>query len=136
MGTYGQPGYVFRDFCLKQGIDFIIFCLHKGTHCINFCLKQGIFSWTINSLPVLRTKLQGFRVKCLKQGIKNWNSVLNRVGKSAIFVLNRVRVLGAGPHLPSQGYIEYLPPGPPTHILFSVKSKFKGIVGNPSIIYS
>ena len=33
MGTCGQPGYVFRDFCLKQGIDFII-----------FCLKQGIFS--------------------------------------------------------------------------------------------
>ena len=33
METYGQPGYVFRDFCLKQGIDFI-----------NFCLKQGIFS--------------------------------------------------------------------------------------------
>ena len=33
-----------------------------------------------------------FRVKCLKQGIKNRNSVLNRVGKSAIFVLNRVRV--------------------------------------------
>ena len=27
----GQPGYVFRDFCLKQGIEFI-----------NFCLKQGI----------------------------------------------------------------------------------------------
>ena len=33
-----------------------------------------------------------FRVKCLKQGIKNRNSVLNRVGKSAIFVLNRVGV--------------------------------------------
>ena len=32
------------------------------------------------------------RVKCLKQGIKNRNSVLNRVGKTAIFVLNRVRV--------------------------------------------
>ena len=28
MGTCGQPGYVFRDFCLKQGIDFIIFCLN------------------------------------------------------------------------------------------------------------
>ena len=28
----------------------------------------------------------------LKQGIKNRNSVLNRVGKSAIFVLNRVGV--------------------------------------------
>ena len=39
MGMCGQPGYVFQDFCLKQGIDFII-----------FCLKQGIFSWTINSL--------------------------------------------------------------------------------------
>ena len=35
---------VFRDFCLKQGIDFI-----------NFCLKQGIFSWTINSLRVCST---------------------------------------------------------------------------------
>ena len=37
-------------------------------------------------------------IKCLKQGIKNGNSVLNRVGKSAIlsaiFVLNRVRVWG------------------------------------------
>ena len=30
--------------------------------------------------------------ECLKLGIKNRNSVLNRVGKSAIFVLNRVRV--------------------------------------------
>ena len=47
----------------------------------------------------------------LKQGIKNRNSVLNRVGKSAIFVLNRVRVWGAAPHLPTQGYIEY-PPSP------------------------
>ena len=30
---------------------------------------------------------------------------LNRVGKSAIFVLNRVRVWGAVPHLPTQRYI-------------------------------
>ena len=29
MGTYGQPGYVFRDFCLKQGIEFTIFCLNQ-----------------------------------------------------------------------------------------------------------
>ena len=29
MGTCGQPGYVFRDFCLKQGIDFINFCLKQ-----------------------------------------------------------------------------------------------------------
>ena len=45
-------------------------------------------------------------IKCLKQGIKNRNSVLNRVGKSAIFVLNRVRLWGAAPHLPTQGYVE------------------------------
>ena len=51
-----------------------------------------------------------FRVKCLKQGIKNRNSVLNRVGKSAIFVLNRVREGGAGPHLATQGYIAFPPP--------------------------
>ena len=34
----------------------------------------------------------GFGLNVLKQGIKNRNSVLNRVGTSAIFVLNRVRV--------------------------------------------
>ena len=34
----------------------------------------------------------GVSGKCLKQGTKNRNSVLNSVGKSAIFVLNRVRV--------------------------------------------
>ena len=56
MGTCGQPGYVFQDFCLYKLL------------------------------------LINIRVKCLKQGIKNRNSVLNRVGKSAIFVLNRVRV--------------------------------------------
>ena len=49
-------------------------------------------------------------IDCLKQGIKNRNSVLNRVGKSAIFVLNRIRIWGAAPHLPTQGYIEYPPP--------------------------
>ena len=44
MGTCGQPGYVFRDFCLNQGIDFIIFCLNQGIDFINFCLKQGILA--------------------------------------------------------------------------------------------
>ena len=88
-----------------QDSDFII-----------FRLKQGISSWTINSLRdsvdqavnsfVIANGLNKervsifiivlhrvwFRVKCLKQGIKNRNSVLNRVGKSAIFVSNSVRV--------------------------------------------
>ena len=71
MGTCGQPRYVFRDFCLEKGIEFIILCFNQGIDLSNFVLN-----W----------------VKCLKQGIKNRNSVLNRVGKSAIFVLNRVRV--------------------------------------------
>ena len=51
MGTCGQPGYLFRDFCLKQGIDFIIFCLNQGIDFINFCLKldclQSAFSLKI-----------------------------------------------------------------------------------------
>ena len=59
MGTCGQPRYVFRD----------------------FCLKQGIFSWTINSLRVCSTNLKlqqiffffGFGL-----------NVLNRVSKVGI----------------------------------------------------
>ena len=60
-----------------------------------------------------------FRVKCLKQGIKNWNSVLNRVRKSAIFVTGsgdedsgrtclapRPTETRQGQHLSTQGYIE------------------------------
>ena len=66
MGTCGQPGYVFQDFCLKQGIDFIIFRLNRGIDFISFCLKEGIFSWTINSLRVCST------------------NVLNRVSKIGI----------------------------------------------------
>ena len=42
MGTCGQPGYVFRDFCLKQGINFNIYCLNQGIDFVNFCLKKGI----------------------------------------------------------------------------------------------
>ena len=64
MGTCGQPGYVFRDFCLKSGIDFIISCLNQGIDFISFCLyKQGIFSWTMNSLRVCPTNVLEF---CLK----------------------------------------------------------------------
>ena len=61
MGTCGQPGYVFRDFCLEQGIKFIIFCHNQGIDLSIFVLNC---------------------VKCLKQGIKNRNSVLKWVGKS------------------------------------------------------
>ena len=48
MGTRGQPGYVFRDFCLKQGTEFIIFCLNQGIDLSIFVLnrvsKIGILS--------------------------------------------------------------------------------------------
>ena len=51
MGKCGQPGYVFRDFFLKQGIDFIVFCLNQGIDYINFCLNldclQSAFSLKI-----------------------------------------------------------------------------------------
>ena len=86
MGTCGQPGYVFRDFCLKQGIDFI-----------NFCLKHGIF---LNSVVIanglnkkeFRYLLLSYTGYSFGLNVLNRVSVLNRVGKSAIFVLNRVRV--------------------------------------------
>ena len=40
MGTCGQPRYVFRDFCLKQGIKFIIFCLNQGIDLSIFVLNK------------------------------------------------------------------------------------------------
>ena len=43
MGTCGQPGYVFRDFCLKQGIEFIIFCLNQGIDLSVFVLNRMSF---------------------------------------------------------------------------------------------
>ena len=40
MGTRGESGYVFRDFCLKQGIEFIIFCLYQGIDLSIFVLNR------------------------------------------------------------------------------------------------
>ena len=40
MGKCGQPGYVFRDFCLKQGIEFIIFCLNQDIDLSIFVLNR------------------------------------------------------------------------------------------------
>ena len=39
MGTSGRPGYVFRDFCLNQGIDFINFFLKLDCLQSAFSLK-------------------------------------------------------------------------------------------------
>ena len=43
MGTCGQPGYVFRDFCLKRGIEFIIYCLNQGIGLSIFVLNRISF---------------------------------------------------------------------------------------------
>ena len=40
MGMCGQPGYVLGDFCLKQGIEFIIFCLNQGIYLSIFVLNR------------------------------------------------------------------------------------------------
>ena len=42
-GTCGQPGYVFRDFCLNQGIDLSIFVLNR-INVLNRVSKIGILS--------------------------------------------------------------------------------------------
>ena len=44
MGTCGQPGYVFQDFCLKQGIEFIIVCLNQGIDLSIFVLNRMSFN--------------------------------------------------------------------------------------------
>ena len=81
MRTCGQPGCVFRDFCHRVLI-LSIFVLNW----VSFLRQEPITLFLDDKEPVFMF------YECLKLGIKNRNSVLNRVGKSAIFVLNRVRV--------------------------------------------
>ena len=77
MGTCGQPGYVFRDFCLKQGI-FSLDDKQPARMIYELNYSRFFFGFGLNVLN--------------RQGIKNRNSVLNRVGRTAIFVLNSIRV--------------------------------------------
>ena len=53
--TRSQQDYIFRDFCPKQGIDFIFCCLKQGIDVIISFFKQVTFSWTTNSLLVCTT---------------------------------------------------------------------------------
>ena len=86
MGTCAQPGNAcFSDFCLKQGIEFIIFCRYQG---INFVLN---------------------RINVLNRVSKNRNFVLNRVGKSAIFEQGQGMRCRAAPRHP--GIYRVLPRG-------------------------
>jgi len=53
MGTCSQPGYVFRDFCLKQGIEFIIFCLNQGIDLSIFVLDRINVSNRVSKIGIL-----------------------------------------------------------------------------------
>ena len=88
-------------FVLNRELILSIFVFNR----VSFLRQEPITLFLDDKQPALMF------YECLKLGIKNRNSVLSRVGKSAIFVLNRVRVWGAEPHPPTQGYIEYPPPG-------------------------
>ena len=90
----------FGIFVLNRVLILSIFVLNR----VSFLRQEPITLFLDDKQPALTF------YECLKLGIKNRNSVLNRVGKSAIFVLKRVRVWGAELHLPTQGYIEYPPP--------------------------
>ena len=76
----GRPGYVFREFCLKQGIEFIIFCLNQGIDLSNFVLN-----W----------------VKCLKTGYQKSEFCLKQSRKISEFCLEQgqgMRGCAAPPH--------------------------------------
>ena len=72
----------FGIFVLNRVLILSIFVLNR----VSFLRQEPITLFLDDKEPVLTF------YECLKLGIKNRNSVLNRVGKSAIFVLNRVRV--------------------------------------------
>ena len=75
-------GKFFGIFVLNRVSILLIFVLNR----VSFLRQEPITLFLEDKEPALMF------YECLKLGIKNRNSVLNRVGKSAIFVLNRVRV--------------------------------------------
>ena len=79
----------FGIFVLNRVSILSIFVLNR----VSFLRQEPITLFLDDKEPALMF------YECLKLGIKNRNSV--RVGKSAIFVLNRVRVRGADPHVPT-----------------------------------
>ena len=58
----------------------------------------------------------------MNQGLKIRSLVLNRVAKSTIFILNRVRMWRSGWHSSTQNTLECLPPGRPAagHIQLAI----------------
>ena len=92
-------------FGLKRGINFITFCLKQGILTPNWKKRTLKFVKIVQKaefVPFLlalmheacaTTKLgKDFWSNVFRRGLKNLDAVLNRVGKSKISVLNRVRV--------------------------------------------
>ena len=72
----------FEIFVLNRVSTLSIFVLNR----VSFLRQEPITLFLGDKQPALMF------YECLKLGIKNRNSVSNRVEKSTIFVLNRVRV--------------------------------------------
>ena len=81
-GRAASQGMFFGIFVLNRVLILSIFVINR----VSFLRQEPITLFLDDKQPALMF------YECLKLGIKNRNSVLNRVGKSAIFVLNRVRV--------------------------------------------
>ena len=108
-------------FCLKRGINFITFCglsLHwlngKIVHLKSVKIVQKAefvpFLLALMSEAYTTTKLdKDIWLNVFRRGLQTLDVVLNRVGKSEISVLNRVRVWAPQPHLPTQTSVEYSP---------------------------
>ena len=114
MGTCGQPGYAFRDFCLKQGIDFIIFCLQQGIFLNSFVIANGLNKKKFRYLLLSYTGY-GFGL-----------NVLNRISKIGIFCLKQGRKIsdfvltgsgyeGPGRTSPPKDIYPQVPPRPTRH---------------------
>ena len=88
MGTCGQPGYDFHDFVLNRvsNLSFCVLIIYQflsQTGCLFLGDKQQNFYERL---------LINIRENFLNRVLKNRYSVLNKVGKSTIFVSSRVRV--------------------------------------------
>ena len=86
-GDVRPAGYVFHDFCLKQGIEFIIFCLNQGIDLSIFVLNRISFlDRAVNSFVIANgLNKKEFRYLLLSYtGYGFGLNVLNRVSKIGI----------------------------------------------------
>ena len=126
-GTCGQMRYGFHGNFVLNGVPISSLFLNslslhlnrKSVHLkfVKVVQKAEFLPFLLALMPdaCATTKLdKDFWLNLFRRGLKNLDAVLNRVGKSEISVLNRVRVRAPQPHLPTQTCVEY-PPGNWTH---------------------